>query len=185
MSGKNSRHPEAGEGTPRGDTAQDVVPARSARVLDDREARWVRIGAAAGALALVAVWTPALDERAGVLLIAIGLAMAGVLAWGGRRRSRLLSGIGALLLGFGPWGFAWPLGIPYLVLAAKLATGGARAVTAAAVADLDAGDAPSEESTTGPVERPRRSAKSKATPSPTTRGRPGASRRYTPPTRRA
>ena len=51
---------------------------------------------------------------------AIGAALAAVLAVGAARRHRGVMAIGAFATGFGPWGFAYILGAPYLAFAAYL-----------------------------------------------------------------
>ena len=84
--------------------------------LDDREQRYAYVAAGLGAAVSVALWAPAFDEGAGLALAAIGAAMSALLAGAARRRSRLLTVGAALLLSFGPWGFAWIVGLPYLVL---------------------------------------------------------------------
>ncbi|MEO7837662.1 MAG: hypothetical protein ABIS21_08500 [Acidimicrobiales bacterium] len=89
--------------------------------LDDREQRWARWGAGVGAVAFIAYWAPSFDRRPAVTLALIGCAMAAALAFAARRRRRLLTGLAAMVMGFGPWGGVWLLGLPYLVLAARLA----------------------------------------------------------------
>lgn len=88
--------------------------------LDDREQRYAFLAAGLGAAVSVALWAPSFDERAGVALAAIGVTMSALLALAARRRSRLFTGGAAVLLSFGPWGFLWLVGLPFLVLAAWL-----------------------------------------------------------------
>ena len=88
--------------------------------IDDREQRYAYVGAGLGAMVSVALWAPAFDEAAGLALAGIGVVMSGLLALAARRPSRLLTGGAAVLLSFGPWGFAWIVGLPYLVLAGWL-----------------------------------------------------------------
>ncbi|HZQ27781.1 MAG TPA: hypothetical protein VFA94_08785 [Acidimicrobiales bacterium] len=76
-----------------------------------RVAFWV---AGAAALLSIAFWAPRYNQAGTVLLSLIGVAMAGLLALAARSRSRLLTGGAAMLLTFGPWGFAWVLGAPFL-----------------------------------------------------------------------
>jgi hypothetical protein len=95
--------------------------------LDDREQRWALWGAGAGAVAFIAYWAPSFNRLPAVQLALIGCAMAAALALAARRRSRLMTGLAAMLVGFGPWGGVWPLGLPYLMLAARLALGAVRA----------------------------------------------------------
>lgn len=92
----------------------------SGKALDDREQRYAYLGAGLGAAMSVALWAPSFDEWAGVMLAGIGVAMSGLLALAARRRSRLFTGGAAVLLSFGPWGYAWLIGLPFLVLAVWL-----------------------------------------------------------------
>lgn len=126
--------------------------------LDDREQRYAYVAAGLGAAVSVALWAPAFDEGAGVALAAIGAAMSAVLAGAARRRSRLLTVGAALLLSFGPWGFAWIVGLPYLVLGSWLVVRAPRA--------------PRRRSSPAVVEEPREPPR----PEP-----PKPSKRYTPP----
>jgi len=50
----------------------------------------------------------------------LGIAFAAVLATGAILRNRAVMAIGAFLTGFGPWGFAYVFGAPYLGFAAFL-----------------------------------------------------------------
>lgn len=152
--------------------------------LDDREQRYSLWAACLGAATCIALWAPAFDETAGILLAAIGVAMAALLALAARRRSRLLTGLAAMLLAFGPWGMAWILGLPYLALAAWLAW---RAPKLAAAAGW------------GPARRERKERTPRAgrrryvndvpdqapAPPPRRSGPPPANKRYTPPQRRS
>lgn len=88
--------------------------------LDGREQRYAFVAAALGAAVSVALWAPTFDEPAGVALAGIGVIMSALLALAARRRSRLLTGGAAALLSFGPWGFLWLVGLPFLVLAVWL-----------------------------------------------------------------
>lgn len=98
--------------------------------LDDQEHRWALWGAGFAGVAFIAYWAPAFDRLAGLQLALIGVAMAAGLALATRKRSRLLTGLAAMLVGFGPWGGIWILGLPYLVLAARLALKAQRALPA-------------------------------------------------------
>lgn len=168
-------------------------PGRLVSALDPREQRYAYVAAGMGAAASVALWAPAFDERAGIALGAIGVAMAAMLAAAARRRSRLLTGVASVLLAFGPWGMAWLIGLPYLVLASWLALRASR-VRAGAHAGPDTGAG--GERGVQPEPRPHRTApwwrrgakgggseeaadRPPARPSP-----PPASKRYTPPQRR-
>ncbi|MGH9179674.1 MAG: hypothetical protein ACRD0N_14105, partial [Acidimicrobiales bacterium] len=88
--------------------------------LDDREQRYAVLAATLGAVVSVALWAPQFGERAAVLLSLIGALMSALLYAAARRRSRLLTGVAAVLLAFGPWGYAWLIGLPFLVLAGWL-----------------------------------------------------------------
>lgn len=88
--------------------------------LDDREQRYAFLAAGLGASVSVALWAPSFDEPAGLALAGIGVLMSALLALAARRRSRLLTGGAAALLSFGPWGFLWLVGLPFLVLAVWL-----------------------------------------------------------------
>ncbi len=144
--------------------------------LDPREQRYAYRLAGFAAVASVALWAPEFDERAGIALSGIGVAMAGLLAAAAWRRSRLLTGLAAVLLAFGPWSMAWLIGLPYLVLAGWLAVRGARK----AAADPSAPRPPREP-------RPRRSRQPTADAGgPLARSSPPpASKRYTPPQQRS
>ncbi|MDP9388123.1 MAG: hypothetical protein M3Q48_09485 [Actinomycetota bacterium] len=131
--------------------------------MDATERRWSMAAAAVGALTSIILWAPAFDRQAGVVLALIGVAMSALLALAARAGSRLLTGIAAVLLSFGPWGFAWIVGVPYLVLAGWLAVRAGRARAAAAVT------APAVEERAAPATGARRST------------RPEPNKRYTPP----
>ena len=88
--------------------------------LDDREQRYAFLAAGLGAAVSVALWAPTFDEPAGVAFAGIGVIMSGLLAVAARRRNRLFTGGAAALLSFGPWGFLWLVGLPFLVLAVWL-----------------------------------------------------------------
>lgn len=137
--------------------------------LDQREQRFSYAAAAFGALASAGLWAPAFDETAGIVLAAIGVAMAGLLALAARRGSRLLTGLAAVLLAFGPWGMAWILGFPFLCLAAWLLFRGGRLA-----AETRAARPP----------EPKREPKKKPEAPSARPSRPEANKRYTPPQRR-
>lgn len=145
--------------------------------LDAREQRYSYRLAGFAAVASLALWAPEFDERAGIALAGIGVSMAGLLAAAAWRRSRLLTGVAAVLLAFGPWGLAWLIGLPYLVLAGWLAVRGARKAGADPVAPR-----PPREP------RPRRSRRQPPADAagPLARSSPPPpSKRYTPPQRRS
>ena len=78
------------------------------------------LAAALAAVSSVAVWAPSFERRAAVGWAVMGVAMAGLLALAARSRRRLPTGVAAMVLAFGPWGYAWVNGFPYLCLAAWL-----------------------------------------------------------------
>lgn len=88
--------------------------------LDEREQRWARRAALGGAMAFVAIYAVGFDEVRFVVAAAIGVAMTGLLALSARSGRRLMTGLAALMVGFGPWGFAWVLGAPFLLLSGWL-----------------------------------------------------------------
>lgn len=146
--------------------------------LDDGEQRYAYLAGGLGAFSSVAIWAPAFDERAGIALAAIGLAMAALLAAAARRRSRLLTGIAAVVLSFGPWGALWLIGLPFLALAAWLAVRAPRAGPRTPRVPRD----PS------PSRRRRRAAveeEEDGPPAPPRPRPPVANKRYTPPQRRS
>ena len=141
--------------------------------LDDRERRWSLIAAGVAAVASVALWAPAFDVAAGVFFAAVGIVLAALLAVAARSRHRLLTGLAAMLLAFGPWAFAWMLGFPFLCLAAWLLFR-----KPASRPGTEEGD---ERQPRRARERPARG-KRAATPRSGPR-RPEANKRYTPPQR--
>ena len=146
--------------------------------LDDREQRYAYVAAGVGAFASVAIWAPTFDETAGVTLAAIGMAMAALLAAAARRRSRLLTGIAAAVLSFGPWGTFWLIGLPFLGLTAWLVVRAPRPQPRA----------PRERAEPRPPRRRRRAGSAEAAdepPAPRPSGPPAANKRYTPPQRRS
>lgn len=168
-------------------------PGRQVSALDPKEQRYAYVAAGMGAAASVALWAPAFDERAGIALGAIGVAMAALLAAAARRRSRLLTGVASVLLAFGPWGMAWLIGLPYLVLASWLALRAPKIRAeppprAEGGEDGDAGARPGPR-TPRTTRWRRRAPKDGGTeeapgPSPPRPAPPPASKRYTPPQRR-
>jgi hypothetical protein len=88
--------------------------------LDDLERRITLWLAVLGGLASVALWAPAFDKSAAIILATVGVGLSALLALTGRSRRRLFTCLAAVLLGFGPWGTAWILGFPYLLLATWL-----------------------------------------------------------------
>jgi hypothetical protein len=148
--------------------------------LDERERRITLWVAAMGALASVVLWAPAFDQAAGLILAAVGVVLSGLLAAAARSGNRLLTCVAAVLLGFGPWGVAWILGLPYVILATWLLFRDRKAS-----AERRAREAPR----TGEQEperkrRPRSRARARQPPARERPARPEASKRYTPPQRR-
>lgn len=146
--------------------------------LDDREQRYAYLAAGFGALVSVALWAPSFHAAAGVALAGIGVAMSGLLALAARRRSRLLTGAAAVLLSFGPWGYLWLVGLPFLVLAAWLVLRAPRPpprpkAERAARGRRRRRGAPAGDGTG--------EAAADAKPAPAPAGPPRASKRYTPP----
>lgn len=163
--------------------------------LDEREKRVALWAAAFGAVSAVALYAPGFDEFAAALVLAlVGVVMAGLLALASRSGSRLFTCLAAGLLGIGPWGFAYIIGLPFVLLAGWLVYRDANARRAARgprVRQRPTDEPPVNEKRgegeqgrerpvkQGPVKRgkERRPAK-EAPPKPST---PGASKRYTPP----
>lgn len=150
--------------------------------LDAREQRYAYMAAGFGAISSVVLWAHAFDETAGVALAAIGATMAALLAAAARRRSRVLTGVAAVVLSFGPWGTFWLIGLPFLALAAWLAVRAPRR------------HPPDSTEPRQPVARRRRRRATEgrdgdeAGAMPVARPRPAppaANKRYTPPQRRS
>ncbi len=149
--------------------------------LDGREKRVALWAAGFGAVSSVAFYAPAFDEfTAAIVLALVGLAMAGLLALTSRSGSRLFTCIAAGLLGIGPWGYAYIIGLPFLILAGWLLYRDAnarRAQRETRVRERPVKEKPEKERP--PKERP---IKNKAVPQAGQKpSRPGASKRYTPP----
>lgn len=143
--------------------------------LDDREQRYAYLAAGLGAVLSVGLWAPTFDKPAGLAFAGIGVIMSALVAVAAWRRSRLFTGGAAALLSFGPWGFLWLVGLPFLVLAVWLVL-----------------RAPRPEPRPRPERAPRASrrrqaaagadAEAEATVAPRApSGPPKASKRYTPP----
>jgi hypothetical protein len=75
---------------------------------------------AAVALAVLAAIGFGLLQHDTLWLVAIGVGVAVVLAAGALTGHRALMAIGAFVCGFGPWGFAYIFGAPYLAFAGFL-----------------------------------------------------------------
>lgn len=141
--------------------------------LDDREFKVSLYAAALAAATFVALWVALDFTRPATILGAVGLALAGLLALAAQRRSRILTGVAAVVLGYGPWGRAFILGLPYVALAAWLFFRGARARAERKYGPRRTVEAGSKE--VAPEARRGQGARS----SP-----PRANKRYTPPQRR-
>lgn len=139
--------------------------------LDERERRISLWAAAVAAGTWVALWALSGPSKVATVLALIGLALAGLLALAARNGSRVLTGIAAVVLGYGPWGQAFILGMPYIALAAWLLYRGMRAKRAQRATET------ATEVTKKPAPRAGRAAGSSS--------RPRANKRYTPPQRRS
>lgn len=152
--------------------------------LDERERRVALWAAGFGAVSAVALYAPAFaDFTAAIVLALVGVAMAGLLALASRSGSRLFTCLAAGLLGIGPWGYAYIIGLPFILLAGWLMFRDANARRAA-------GGRPAKER---PVREKRvrekrvkekRVKDKKVVDQAVQQSRPGASKRYTPPTGR-
>lgn len=162
--------------------------------LDDREQRYAYVAAGFAAASSVGLWAPSYDDGTAVVLAGIGLVMAAFLAIAAQRRKRLVTGMAAVLLAFGPWGMAWVVGLPFLVLAGWLALKSARLNPRMAPAMDDPGENEAQpgaghaEARRSPrTPRWRRSTSSgdpvASSDGPARRAAPPASKRYTPPQR--
>ena len=76
------------------------------------------------ALAAAAAVFFVLSLRDSTAVLAVGLVMAGALAAAAWRRHRIATAIASFVTGFGPWGFAFILGAPFLILAFVLVRAG-------------------------------------------------------------
>lgn len=154
--------------------------------LDQRETRLTTRAAVVAGAAFVALYaTTGFSAWGYVLGAAIGLAMALLLWAAARSGRRMLTGLAALAVGFGPWGTAWVLGAPYLLLAGWLlfrARPRARAQPENEADEDDDGD----QAERRPAARRRRrsTAGAETAPASEKRSRPSASKRYTPPSGR-
>lgn len=163
--------------------------------LTDKEQRYARLGAGMGAAVSIALWAPNWNVGAGVALSAVGVIMSGLLALAANRRSRLWTGLACLLLSFGPWGMAWIVGLPYLMLAGWLVLKSPRLKAPRLDAEVDENEEIVEASATDAADepapaRPRRWSRRPSTASPAEdtatapRRPPTANKRYTPPQHR-
>jgi hypothetical protein len=172
--------------------------------LDEREKRVALWVAGFGAVSAVALYAPVFDEFIAAFVLAfVGVAMAGLLALASRSGSRLFTCLAAGLLGIGPWGFAYIIGLPFLLFAGWLISRDAVARRTArgspmrerpvrehpakeeAVRDRPVKNRPAKER---PVKekrvrekRAKRVREKRVAEEPAPHSRPGASKRYTPP----
>jgi hypothetical protein len=136
--------------------------------LDERERRIALWAAGFGAVTSVVLYAPAFDDYAAAVVLAlVGMVMAGLLALASRSGSRLLTCLAAGLLGIGPWGYAFIIGLPYFLLAGWLMFRDA--------------NARKEERAARPAKVRRAKEKKPPKEVPPKPTRPGTSKRYTPP----
>ncbi|MGH9149505.1 MAG: hypothetical protein ACRD0F_04110 [Acidimicrobiales bacterium] len=109
---------------------------RAALRMAPDEQRWARRMAVGGAILFVLLFQPAAADARGarLALAGIGVAFCALLYFAAWRGSRVFAGLAAFLVAFGPWSFAWILGLPYLVLATWMAMRARRAIKATAAA---------------------------------------------------
>lgn len=141
--------------------------------LDDREHKVSLYAAALAAATFVALWVALGFSQPATILGAIGLGLSGLLALAARRRSRILTGMAAVVLGYGPWGGAFILGLPYVALAAWLFYRGARSRAERKYGPRTAVEARAKEPARPSGKEPAR----RSSP-------PRPNKRYTPPQRR-
>ncbi|MDQ3680672.1 MAG: hypothetical protein M3378_09065 [Actinomycetota bacterium] len=152
--------------------------------LDEREQRITRWAAAVAAVAAVTLYAPAFsDHVAAVVLALLGVVMAGLLALASRSGSRLLTCLAAAVLGIGPWGFAYIIGLPFMVLATWLLFRGAKARGLRTPTVRERRERHKRIREKPSRERPSRERPSK--PGAAKPSRPGPNKRYTPPGGRA
>jgi uncharacterized membrane protein len=131
--------------------------------LDDRQQRWAYIGAVVAAVGFTAAQVPHFPDAVGFGIV--GLLMAAFLAWAAQRRSVVLAGGAAFVVSFGPWGFLWFLGAPYIALGALLMFRASKQAAA--------------------QREPRPPRQEAVDAALVTKRPPGRSKRYTPPATRA
>ena len=138
--------------------------------LDERERTVALSAAGLAAVASVALWAPNFEHAEAVVLAGVGVALAVFLGGAALSRRRLVTGLAAMLLAFGPWAFAWVIGFPYVCLAAWLLFRHGR--TRAARPERPEGA------------EGRRRSKDEPAPARARPARPEANKRYTPPQRK-
>jgi len=148
--------------------------------LDEREKRFARWAAGFGAVSAVAFYAPGFDESAGLVLAFVGVAMAGLLVMATRSGSRLFTCLAAGLLGIGPWGYAYIIGLPFILLAGWLISRDAVARRLARGSTVRERPAKENAVRDRPV-KVKRAQEKKVAEETAPHSRPGASKRYTPP----
>lgn len=89
--------------------------------LDERERRVALWAAAFAAVTSIVFYAPGFDEfTVAIVLALVGVVMAALLALAARSGRRLLTTLAAGLLAIGPWGFAYIIGLPFVILAGWL-----------------------------------------------------------------
>ncbi len=147
--------------------------------LEEREKRVALWAAAFGAVSAVAFYAPAFDDfGAAIVLALVGVVMAGLLALAGRSGSRLLTCLAAGLLGIGPWGYAYIIGLPFFLVAGWLLYRDANSRRAArgTVESRRTREKPVKDAPVKDKKAVRKSAREPSRPP-----RPERSGRYTPP----
>lgn len=143
-------------------------PARPVARLTPDQQRVAKLGAVLAAIVFVGLWASRYPKPAAVAASGIGLVMAGLLYLAARRGSIVLTALAAFVVSFGPWGWLWMLGAPYIAWSGMLLYRASKAAADAA----------------GPRE-PRRRKKPVEEAAPVADRRPpDQSKRYTPPARK-
>ena len=149
--------------------------------LDEREKRFALWVAGFGAVSAVALYAPAFDEATAAFVLAlVGVAMAGLLVMASRSGSRLFTCLAAGLLGIGPWGFAYIIGLPFFLFAGWLISRDAVARRTARGNTVRERPAKENAVRDRPV-KVKRAREKKVAEETAPHSRPGASKRYTPP----
>lgn len=148
--------------------------------ITDRQQQLGYLGAVAAVIAFTVVFTVGLPTKTGVMHYAIGIALAGFMAWTMWRRKAVPVAIGTYAVSFGPWGNLQLLAAVYLAAGGFVlfrASKAAGELKAAARAEVRAARLAAKQA--------KRAAK-RGQPEPTlTTGRtpPPKNKRYTPPKR--
>ena len=144
------------------------APARPVIRLTPGQQRAARVGAVVAALVFVGLWAPRYPKPAALAASGIGVAMAAFLYLAARRGSVVLTALAAFVVSFGPWGWLWMLGAPYIAWSGMLLYRASKAAADAA----------------GPREPRRKKKTAEEAAAPTERQPPRESKRYTPPARK-